>query len=209
MNNQDSNKNELPTIEQQKPYFKSLSWLPILVGALIAGSGVIYGIATAIIASSVGIFFIYAIVGIIAGVITFVIMRIVLSSQILTVLYLEKISKDVAELKNSQRTANSAPDPIEPEICSSKTDEAPQTEDRKLRAIEKLNEILEISVQENFYRELNSWFDEFQKELLKWNVDVYKNINLFFYQSVDEQDYEKMRTVLREFIANDMPDSHK
>lgn len=200
--------NNMPEIEQQKPYFKSLLWLPILVGALIAACGLIYGIATAILTSSVGVFFIYTVIGIVAGVIAFIIMRIVLSSQILTVLYLEQISKDVAQIKRTNNASVAPGQSIETEKAVSESAAVPQEKNEMKDALNLLSAVLETSAKDDFYNRLKDWFEKFREDLLKLNVDIYKEINLFFYNSqnkagdISDAEYERIKTDLREFVKN-------
>lgn len=198
--------NDMPEIEQQKPHFKSLLWLPILVGALIAACGLIYGIATAILTSSVGVFFIYTVIGVVVGVITFIIMRIVLSSQILTVLYLEKICKDVAQIKRTNNASVAPEQLIETGKAVSESAAVPQEKSGMKDALNLLSAVLETSAKDDFYNRLKDWFEKFREDLLKLNVDIYKEINLFFYNSQDkvseitDEAYKKIKADLRELV---------
>lgn len=200
--------NDMPEIEQQKPHFKSLLWLPILVGALIAACGLIYGIATAILTSSVGVFFIYTVIGIVVGVIAFIIMRIVLSSQILTVLYLEKISKDIAQIKRTNNVSAAPGQSTETGKAVSESAAVPQEKSGMKDALNLLSAVLETSAKDDFYNRLKDWFEKFREDLLKLNVDIYKEINLFFYNSQDkvseitDEAYKKIKADLRELVKS-------
>lgn len=200
--------NDMPEIEQQKPHFKSLLWLPILVGALIAACGLIYGIATAILTSSVGVFFIYTVIGVVVGVIAFIIMRIVLSSQILTVLYLEKICKDVAQIKRTNNASVAPEQLVETGKAFSESAAVPQEKSGMKDALNLLSAVLEISAKDDFYNRLKDWFEKFREDLLKLNVDIYKEINLFFYNSQDkvseitDEAYKKIKADLRELVKS-------
>ncbi len=57
------------------------------------------GIASAISTKNVGPFFVCFIISTVVGLITFAILQILLSSQILMVLYLEKISNEIENIK--------------------------------------------------------------------------------------------------------------
>lgn len=91
--------NKYPTIEEQKEHFKEYSLLPLGIGILILIVCLIGGIASAITTKEVGVFFMWAAGGAIGCALSLAILRILISSQILTVLYLEKISKTVEEIK--------------------------------------------------------------------------------------------------------------
>ncbi len=93
--------NKYPTIEEQREHFKEYSLLPLGIGILIFIICLIGGIATAVTTQEVGVFFAGAASGAIGGALSFVILRILISSQILTVLYLEKISNDIEDMKKS------------------------------------------------------------------------------------------------------------
>lgn len=206
MKNEEST--NMPEIEQQKPHFKSLLWLPILVGALIAACGLIYGIATAILTSSVGVFFIYTVIGIVVGVIAFIIMRIVLSSQILTVLYLEKISKDIAQIKRTNNVSAAPGQSTETGKAVSESAAVPQEKDGMKNALDLLSAVLEVSEKNDFCNRLKEWFEKFREDLLKRSVDIYKEINLFFYNNqnktgeISDAEYEKIKVDLREFVKS-------
>ena len=91
--------NKYPMIEEQKEHFKSFSLLPLIIGVAIGVIGILGGIGMAITAQSVGIFFAWACVGAVVGALTYAVLQILISSQVLTVLYLEKISKDIEKIK--------------------------------------------------------------------------------------------------------------
>ncbi len=92
--------NKYPTIEEQKEHFKNFSLLPLVIGVIIFVLCLIAGIAIAVQTKEVGTFFAYALGGAVGGILTYAILRILISSQVLMVLYLEKISKDVEDLKS-------------------------------------------------------------------------------------------------------------
>lgn len=112
-------RNEYPTIEEQKQHFKRFSKLPIAICTIIIVCGAMSGIATAIINESALSFFICLILGVVSGLVSFAILRILLSSQILTVLYLEKISQLLE------------PAPLEEDEVFDETENNPQSEGEK------------------------------------------------------------------------------
>lgn len=58
----------------------------------------------AISEKTVGVFFAWVCCGGVVGALTYAVLQILISSQVLTVLYLEKISKDVEEMKKDKPT---------------------------------------------------------------------------------------------------------
>lgn len=98
----ESKPNKYPTIEEQREHFKDFSLLPMIIGILIFLVCLLGGIGMAATMKSAGVFFGWLIGGAIGGALTFAILRILISSQVLTVLYLEKISKQIEGLKGAE-----------------------------------------------------------------------------------------------------------
>ena len=91
------------TIEEQELRFELFSRLPIVIGILIFIVCLMGGIITAVFTEEVGTFFAWTIVGAIGGIFIYAILRILISSRVLTVLYLKKISEDIENaIKNQQ-----------------------------------------------------------------------------------------------------------
>lgn len=91
----------LPTtsIKEQKEYFKSFVHLPIIISVITYIVMLIFSILLAVGLKNVGAFFIGFILSSIIGAIECIILKIVFSQKILTVMYLEKISKNLDNLQ--------------------------------------------------------------------------------------------------------------
>lgn len=100
-----------PTIEEQKVHFQKFSALPVVLAVVIGALGLLGGIAAAVASEDAVIFFVVFLGALVTAALTFAILRILISSQILTVLYLEKIGKQIEDIKTG--TAASEAPPVE------------------------------------------------------------------------------------------------
>lgn len=104
--------NKYPTIEEQKEHFKNFSLLPMAIAIIIGVLGLIGGIAGAVSSKNAGVFFGFFIGSVVVALITFAILRILISSQVLTVLYLEKISKQIEGMKDGKESIPTHTEPM-------------------------------------------------------------------------------------------------
>lgn len=222
-NNQEPKWFKYPTIEEQKEHFKSFSLLPLIIGVGIFVVCVLGGIGMAITQKSVGVFFAYAGGGIAGGALTYAILQIFISSQVLMVLYLEKISKDLEEIKNTslesvlnpknvskngtiQEKSMSIDNNVSVLNTSAEQEETSQhlQMDEKQKAIESFFNISEIQNNELFYNELKKWQDEYGNSLLYWNVNLYNQIVYFFNDNVCTVTYDSQESAKYTYQLNDV-----
>ncbi len=218
--------NKYPTIEEQKEQFKSFSLLPLIIGVCIAVFGAVCGISMAITARSAGAFFAWAGGGAIVGALTYAILKILISSQVLSVLYLENISKSLEEMKSNKmisetnvsdkneepviesilgKSSDTLIDNEEPSVVSTETTSIfqPSQEEIKFKAIVKLEEITEIDNKEEFFITLQKWQEKYGNKLLYWDLTLYNKIGNFFNETEYSLSYDSQMEEHRTYKIED------
>ncbi len=92
------------SIKEQKEYFKSFIHLPIIISVITYLVMLVFSILIAVGLKKASAFCVGFIFSSIIGVLEYIILKVVFSQKILTVLYLEKISKSLDNLQ--QNTSN-------------------------------------------------------------------------------------------------------
>ncbi len=233
MLNDKDNKNKLnkyPTIEEQREHFKEFSNLPLAICIVIVVLGTLMGIVSAISTKNVGPFFVCFIISTVVGLITFAILQILLSSQILMVLYLEKISNEIENIKN--KTYND-PSTIETlphtftqnvdsnieSVMNSENFEVNNNEntlekeevyfvvekepDIRKEVLEKIVELSAMCTKEEFFEQLQKWMEKYKNKLMFWNVDIYNQINNFFNETSCTVNYDNEGNSVCTYNIND------
>lgn len=94
------------SIKEQKEYFKSFIHLPIIISVISYLVMLVFSILIAVGLKKASAFVVGLIFSSVIGVLEYIILKVVFSQKILTVLYLEKISKSLDNLQ--QNTSNQA-----------------------------------------------------------------------------------------------------
>lgn len=94
------------SIKEQKEYFKSFIHLPIIISVISYLVMLVFSIFIAVGLKKASAFVVGLIFSSVIGVLEYIILKVVFSQKILTVLYLEKISKSLDNLQ--QNTSNQA-----------------------------------------------------------------------------------------------------
>lgn len=97
------------TIEGQRESFRQFSMLPISIGVLVLVLFLLLGVMLAVMTKNFGPFAGMAIAGLLCGGVLYWALKVIISSQVMTVLYLEKINDQLERI--SDMIGNT---PIEP-----------------------------------------------------------------------------------------------
>lgn len=191
------------SIQKQKKYFRLFALVPIGIWVLIGLVGALIGTGIALTTRKVEDFLIPFSVGIVIGAIVFALIVIKISSQVLSVLYLERIGNDLNDIKKrieegkesaqsvhvsdsyeedsfqsqqSFREENETSDAFKQDVFDRQNIELIQkiaAEEQEQRALSTLSAVLEIPDKGEFFKELKKWNEKFPDKLLYWDLELY------------------------------------